>query len=140
MSEQAAQQQVQGMLDQASAMIDEAIKGVQLTSDEARRISEHARMRIREAGMLLNLATGKAEPIHYSLGALMRAVTQADDNAKRIMNADISLEGKTEQEYVDIMNMLELAHAGYNQWRCLSSLALMHLSDSLIKMQQAASK
>ena len=128
---------VQTQLHEISRLMDDVIRTTNLTNAEAQRLSDQARQRLNEAGMLLNLATGKSEPIHFSLGALMRAITTADDQAKRIMNADINITGKTEAEYADMMSMFELANAGYRQWRCLSALAMMHLSQALITMQQA---
>jgi hypothetical protein len=136
MTQPKAVEHVQDKLNEISQLMEEAIRGTDLTNSEAQRLSEQARMRLREAGMLLNLATGQSEPIHYTLGALMRAVMTADEQAKRIMNADIDITGKSEHEYAEMMSMFELANAGYRQWRCLSSLAMMYLSQALITIQQ----
>lgn len=129
-------QRIHDMLQEVSTLMDEAIRAAAHTDEEGRRIAGHARMRLREAAMLLDLTTGKNEPIHYSLGALMRAVFAADKRAKQILNVDIDLANKSEEEFADILNLFELATIGYYQWRCLSSLALMHLSQSLMLMER----
>lgn len=88
----------------------------------------HAEMRLREATMLLGLAEGVPHKLHPAVAALHMAITNADKQARSVMSGDIDMDGMTEEQIDALVKSLTLAEAGYNQFRCLSALVLMHLS------------
>lgn len=91
----------------------EATAGQSMPVDQVRTL-DHAKMRLNEALMLLGLAEGVPHKLNPGVQHLHQAIAEADAAARALLDEDVVIDG--------------LAEMGYNQWRCLSALALMHMS------------
>ena len=128
------------MLDQLDLLMCNAIHEAIPDREEAKRIATTAGYRLKQAGMLLGLMTGDAQPLQATLDSLVKAILKADQTARRAMDLDIEAvtHGMDSEAYERLMRMCEQAEAGYSQWRTLSTLALMHLAIVLTNMGQAS--
>lgn len=110
--------------------MEQVASATDLDTDSARTVA-HARVRMQEARMLLGLAEGVPHKIHPGLQLLHQAIVNADKTARALLNADVALDGMTEEQVGSYQEMLEMAEMAYHQWRVNSTLALMHLSTAL---------
>ena len=136
------QQDVQTALAEVGIQARKAIEDIASQDDmpdvEARRAIAAIEQRITEAGMLLSLATGTNQPVTLHAQHLLGAVLEADKAARVVLNTDIDISQMTEEQQAEALQMMELAEEGYNQWRALSALALMHLSDIFRRVDKAS--
>lgn len=105
------------------------LAGTDRSHVETRRMINAVEQRLTEASMLLSLAIGTNVPITLQVQPVLRAAMEADKHARRVLNTDIDITGLSQEKQDEMMQMMELAEEGYAQWRALSALSLMHLSE-----------
>ena len=130
----AAQDKLRTAMDQVADAMTEAGNA---TTDMT---TTHALHRMAEAQMLLGLASGVPHKMHPNLHALHIAVNNADKQARMLLDIDVDVSGLSPEAVGAYIHGYAVAENAYNQWRCLSALALMHLSSALDTVDKKGGK
>lgn len=97
-------------------------------STEAHQAVIHAIQRMDEASMLLKLTVGGKTAMHANVATLAHSVASADRSARVLLDLDIDFSDLSDEQIGAITDRLTLAEHAYQQFRVLSTLAMLHLS------------
>ena len=102
----------------------------------------HAQQRLDESAMLLSLVSGGGVKLHPNVHPLAHHINVGDDMARLLLDQDLDFSQLDESQIDELTNTLTTAEAAYQQFRVLSTLAMLHMSqaltlhDSAVKRQQ----
>lgn len=130
---------VQAAVAQLKQTMREAITTAQsgdVSTVETQRQIACVEQRLDEAAMLLSLATGTNQPVTLHVQPVLRAALEADKAARRVLNTDIDITKLSLEEQARAVESMELAESAYTQWRALSALSMLHLSNVFRLVEQ----
>lgn len=130
---------VQAAVAQLKQTMRDAITTAQsgdVSTVETQRQIACVEQRLDEAAMLLSLATGTNQPVTLHVQPVLRAALEADKAARRVLNTDIDITKLSLEEQARAVESMELAESAYTQWRALSALSMLHLSNVFRLVEQ----
>lgn len=130
---------VQAAVAQLKQVMRDAITTAQsgdVSAVETNRQIACVEQRLDEAAMLLSLATGTNQPVTLHVQPVLRAALEADKAARRVLNTDIDITKLSLEEQARAVESMELAESAYTQWRALSALSMLHLSNVFRLVEQ----